>query len=332
MLPVILTAPHDGHQTPPGVPERTGQGIPSGCLFTTTGDANTATITRGIVQRLLEICGEAPYVVIAEFHRKFIDANRQRECAYETPAAQLFYDGYHNTVRGFLDEIRAETGGLGLLFDIHGTDNEPDEIYLGTDDGKTIARLLKADPEALRRRRSLRGYLEAAGYRISEPSGELSGGYTVKTYGSANPDGLDAIQIEIAQPLRADPVKRETLIEVLAHAIASLVAQYADIHTSAAFRSINLLAGNTVEVVAGLLQRQPSSKDSKLGVGGKSRNRGRIEIRHDPAAPRRAGVLVLYDEKGANHYLWVDNGGKLRISPSDPGSDSQSGIVVGAGI
>ena len=131
----------------------------------------------------------------------------------------------------------------------------------------------------------------------------------MRTYGSSHADGLDAIQIEIASPLRDDAEKRAALIEYLAYAIGNLVGRYADAHTLAAFQNINL--------------------------GGQSRNRGRVEIRHDPGAtgegvaPRRAGVLVLNAENGNDYYLWVDNQGRLRVSPSDPGAISQAGTVVG---
>ena len=76
--------------------------------------------------------------MIAEFDRKDIDATRPAECACEVPAAQPYYDEYHNTLRNFVDEIRAENGGLGLLSDIHGTrvlDDDPADFYSGTDNG-----------------------------------------------------------------------------------------------------------------------------------------------------------------------------------------------------
>jgi hypothetical protein len=117
-------------------------------------------------------------------------------------------------------------------------------------------------------------------------------------------DGLDAIQIEIASPLRDDAGKRAALIENMAYAIGSLVARYADTHTLAAFQSINFFGGGVAQMVTGQLQRRPASNDLRLQLGGGSYNRGRIEIRHDSgatgegAAPRRAGVLVLYDENG----------------------------------
>jgi N-formylglutamate amidohydrolase len=337
-LPVLLTCPHGGGESVPAVPPRTGQGIPENCDFSDDADLNTRPIAQGVAQRLLELCGEAPYVVIADFHRKFIDANRRRECAYEADEAARYYDQYHNTVRNFADEIRAENGGLGLIFDIHGTAgiaNDTAQVFLGTDDGKTPARLLRADALAPWRRRSLRGFLEAAGYIVSPrqkgvpETPALSGGYTVRTYGSSNADGLDAMQLEIVPALRKDEDERAKLIEVLAFAIANLVARYADTHVLTAVQSSNLLDANAIETVVGQLQRRSATNDARLQLGGKPANRGRVEIRHDAATPRRAGVLVLYDEDGRDHYLWVDNRGNLRIAPADPGANGQTGTIVG---
>ncbi|MGH8480167.1 MAG: N-formylglutamate amidohydrolase [Gammaproteobacteria bacterium] len=245
-LPVIVSSAHEGKEKPSGVPERMGS-APDCPPFTITRDLHTREITTGVAQRLLDIFGEAPYVVIAEFHRTYIDANRARECAYEipatdeVPAAQRYYDEYHNTFRDFVNEIRAETGGLGLLFDIHGTrviDDDPADLYLGTDNGRTVTRLLQVDPQALWRRRSLRGFLgpEAAGYVVSpkQPgipeTPAVDGGHTVRTYGSSEGDGVDAIQLEIASTLRNDRDKRAALIENLAYAIGNLVARYIDTH------------------------------------------------------------------------------------------------------
>ena len=111
-LPALITCPHDGDIFPPGVPERTGQTTPPGCDFETTRDLRAREVATGVAQRLLDIFGEAPYVVIAEFHRKTIDANRSRVCAFEDDAAQPFYEEYHNTVRTFVDQIRFDNAGL----------------------------------------------------------------------------------------------------------------------------------------------------------------------------------------------------------------------------
>jgi N-formylglutamate amidohydrolase len=334
-LPVLLTCPHDGDEVPPGVPKRTVS--PDGCPpLELDRDLRTRVVTTGIAERLLELTGEAPSVVIAEYDREYIDANRTEACAFEhseqPSGAQKFYDEYHNTIRQFVDDIRAENGGLGLLFDIHGTGGikgTPADLYLGTVNGCTVARLLRADPQALRRRRSLRSFLDAAGYAVVAEASQLIGGHTVRTYGSHNPDGLDAIQIEITLPLRKLPWQREALIEHLAQAIARLVTLWADVHTLAVFRSIDLVTG---EVVAGQLRPDADTGDGLLRLGGAPRSRGRVEIRRDPGAgsrPRRAGVLVLCGEDGNDHYLWVDEEGRLRIAPSDPGGLGHAGTVVG---
>ena len=236
-LPVLVTCPHGGRAAPDDVPERTGKKTPSGCDFEKSSDLHTSEIAQGVAQRMLDLFGEAPYVVVAQFHRKFIDANRSRACAFESAAAARCYDEYHHTLRGFVDDIRAEHGGLGLLFDIHGTAgiaSDPADVYLGTANGQTVARVLEADPQAMWRRRSLRGFLQAAGHVVSpklpgDPEvPQLSGGFTVREYGSSHDDGIDAIQVEIAAPLRSDAGRREALIDELAFAFANLARRWVD--------------------------------------------------------------------------------------------------------
>src|SRR5918994_3329529 len=83
-LPVLLTCPHDGDEAPVGVPKRTGS--PPGCPpFEPDRDLRTRAVTTGIAQRLLELTGEAPSVVIADYDREYIDANRSEACAFEHP-------------------------------------------------------------------------------------------------------------------------------------------------------------------------------------------------------------------------------------------------------
>src|SRR5207249_2849820 len=139
------------------------------------------------------------------------------------------------------------------------------DLYLGTDNGQSVSRLREADIHVLFRRRSLRGFLEAAGLRVSpkEPgipeNPAVDGGHTVRTYGSSHEDGVDAIQIEIASTLRDHKDKREAFTEHLASAIGNLVPRYADVHTLAAFHSINLLSGDVVPIVSAQLQRSPEA-------------------------------------------------------------------------
>ena len=177
-----------------------------------------AAITTGIAQRLVELRGEAPYVVFAEFHRKYVDVNRSADCAYEAAAARPYYEEYHRTLRGFVDEVRAESGGRGLLFDIHGTASiasDPADLYLATAAGRSVARCQRCA--------CLGGLLAAAGYVVSPNPPTLGGHHTLETYGSSHAEGIDAIQIEIVAALRASAAKRGILIDDLARAISSLV-------------------------------------------------------------------------------------------------------------
>ena len=288
-LPVLISCPHGGSEQPDGVSERDGGATPTGCNFEKKSDLNTRDVALGIAQRLVDLFGEAPYVVIADYHRKYIDANRSPDCAYESAAAQPFYDAYHATLRGFVDEIRAENVGAGLLFDIHGTagiPGDPATIFLGTDNGRSVARLLAADPQALFRRRSLRGFLEAAGHIVGphapgepEPA-TLDGGFTIRTYGSAHADGIDAMQLEITNPLRTDPALRAALVEELGFAFGRLAALYAEVRTGGATRGTQVLLG----------------------------------------AARRPGVLALDDPGGVRRPLWIDGRGRLRLSPPPAGN------------
>jgi N-formylglutamate amidohydrolase len=96
--PVLLTCPHDGGEVPAGVLKRTWP-TPECPDFETDCDRCTRTVTTGLAQRLLDLAGEAPAVVIAEFDRDYIDANRSAACAFEPGQgadAQQFYDEYHN--------------------------------------------------------------------------------------------------------------------------------------------------------------------------------------------------------------------------------------------
>jgi N-formylglutamate amidohydrolase len=236
-LPVVLACSHDGTAQPPGVPARTGAGLPAGCCpFRTSRDRDVAAVARGVAQGLRDRTGEAPYVVIAAFHRKYIDANRSAACGVETEAARPYHEEYHDTLRAFAEEIRDGNGGTGLLLDLHGAvrrRDAPADLYLGTENGLTIVALrLDTNADVLHRRRGLAGLLRAAGHEVHPGEAgvpehpALAGGHTVETYGSHRPGGIDAIQIEITAELRSQPARRAALAADLADAVASLLPRW----------------------------------------------------------------------------------------------------------
>jgi N-formylglutamate amidohydrolase len=235
-LPVLLACGHDGAKQPEGVRARSREAVPASCAFNPSRDLRVAGLARAVAEQLRAQAGEAPYVVIAEFHRKYIDANRTAACAFEPGPAQACYDEYHATLRRFVEEIRAENDGIGLLLDLHGSqrrEDAPADIYVGTENGLTISALRQDTSDyALYRRRGLVGLLQAAGYAVlpSAPGERehpaLTGGHTVETYGSHRANGIDAIQLEIVAELRTDEPGRAGLATDLANALSSLLPRW----------------------------------------------------------------------------------------------------------
>jgi N-formylglutamate amidohydrolase len=235
-LPVLLACGHDGTEQPAGVLPRREEEVPPSCAFNPSGDLEAASLTRTTAEQLRARTGETPYVAIATFHHRYIDTNRSAACAFEAEAARAFYDEYHAVLRGFVNEIRAENDGIGLLLDLHGSKRRkeaPADIYIGTENGQTITALREGtSDDVLYRRRGLVGLLQAMGYTML-PGGagvpehpSFTGGYTVETYGSNHADGIDAIQLEIVAELRMDKDCRDALAANLADAIASLVPRW----------------------------------------------------------------------------------------------------------
>jgi N-formylglutamate amidohydrolase len=207
-LPVILTAPHGGLQAVPDCPHRS----PAGSRFVNRTDARTDRLARGIADELQRLTGKAPYLVIANFHRRYIDANRPAEEAYAAPGCAAAYDAYHAAIRSHVDDIRSRFP-QAMLFDIHGQAAYREAILRGTRHGTTVQALLaRAGAPALTGPDSVFGRFAMMGYAIvpdndTDPADRVeapgySGGHTVNRYGSHRPDGIDAIQLEFGLDLR----------------------------------------------------------------------------------------------------------------------------------
>src|SRR5262245_35998347 len=203
MLPIILSAPHGGRQSIPGVPARRGAGV---IQFATGRDNNTDELAETIAIGLEKRLNAKPFLVVARVERKYLDANRPTESAYESREAKTYYDGYHNALREAHDRVSREWG-RGLLLDIHGQGAEAEVIYRGTGNGKTVVSLTQRfGIEALTGPKSIFNQLERMGYRILPSTTDSHkehkeqryvGGYIVQTYGSHRGCGIDAIQLEI---------------------------------------------------------------------------------------------------------------------------------------
>ena len=205
-LPVILSAPHGGREPVPGVAPRRGIGV---AQFAVERDSNTAELTEILAVKLRERFGAPPFLVIARFERKFVDANRDPSTAYEALQAKPYYESYHRAISVSAETIRQKWGG-GLLLDIHAQGAQAETIFRGTDNGRSVSQLEnRYGKTALTGPQSLLGHLASIGYKIQpDLSGQdretrYSGGYTTRTYGSHQGTKIDAIQLEFGSSLRA---------------------------------------------------------------------------------------------------------------------------------
>ncbi len=227
-LPIILSAPHGGRQPVSGVPVRRGVGV---AQFTTEGDSHTDELAHRIATKLEERLGAKPFLVMAHFERKYIDANRPRDGAYESAEAKPYYDAYHHALEQGCAQVRREWG-RGLLLDIHGQGTEVDTIFRGTGNRGSVSALERRfGIEALSGPKSILGQLALRGYRIvpdtasNERERRYTGGYTTRNYGSHRPTGIDAMQLEFGTSLRARANLNRTAGD-LADAIAVFAREY----------------------------------------------------------------------------------------------------------
>lgn len=223
-LPIILTAPHGGSAAIPGVPERKGDGA---TRFNPRTDTNTDILTEKLADALEQKLGKRPHVVIARFHRKYIDANRRPQDAFEAAEARVTYDAYHAAIAAACKEVTARWG-RGVVLDIHGQATQPDAVFRGTQNGKTVTHLLsRSGREAVYGEMSLFGQLAKQGFAVFPPVGSsapespnYTGGHTVGIHGSRSGGTIDAIQLELGTNYR-DSKTIEDVADKLANAITA---------------------------------------------------------------------------------------------------------------
>jgi N-formylglutamate amidohydrolase len=228
-LPIIFSAPHGGRQPVAGANVRRGVGV---AQFATGRDHNTDELAEKIAAKLEVKLGAKPFLLVANFERKYLDVNRPPESAYESAVAKFYYDAYHSALREAHDRVRREWG-RGLLLDIHGQSARDDTIYRGTNNGKTVMSLIRRfGAQAMIGPQSIFSWLEQEGYKVLPPTAaphqedRYAGGYIVQTYGSYHQQGgIDAIQLEFGAKLRARANLERTATD-LADAIAVFAQAY----------------------------------------------------------------------------------------------------------
>lgn len=228
-IPIVISAPHGGDKLIPGVTERKDRGQ---LYFETVRDLRTAELAERIAVHLARRLGGPPFVVIARFDRRHIDANRAPADAYTPPGndgPKAVYHAFHTALANASAEIE-RTWGAGLLIDIHGQALLPDRIIRGTRNGQTVKHLLgRHGSPSIEGPNSLFGALAKLGYKIA-PTGAVgdtverhfTGGHIVDTHGSAEGGRIDAIQVEVGSNYR-----NTERLEQTARDIAAAIAVFA---------------------------------------------------------------------------------------------------------
>lgn len=206
-LPIILSAPHGGSESIPGVPKRSDDSQPK---FVIKADSNTYLLSKLVATELEARLGGKPWLVAAKFHRSYIDANRPMEHALEHKKAKATYRAYHLALQHAIVEVNCQFDE-GLLIDLHGQSRLPDVVWRGTRQGTTLGGLTdQFGWDVVEGKNSLMHSFRQMGYS-THPRGmeatesPFSGGFITSTYGY--PYGLNSIQLEYGYSFRASKEK-----------------------------------------------------------------------------------------------------------------------------
>lgn len=207
-LPVVISIPHDGRLEKDGLPERVNS--QSFKNFSNARDNHTTVTGLSISENIERLTGKKPYIIVNLLHRKYMDPNRAPNEAYEHPLAGEIYNQYDSALKEAITEINKKYK-KGILLDIHGQTEFPDDVYLISLDGKTI------DQE---KETTIRQILQDR-YKVASSSPEklVIEGSMIDRHGRHNLSGIDAIEIEIHHKIRSNQALREKFAKDLSEAI-----------------------------------------------------------------------------------------------------------------
>ena len=170
-------------------------------------------------------------MVIARFHRKYIDTNRRPQDAFESAEAKATYEAYHAAIASACKEVTSRWG-RGVVLDIHGQASQPGVVFVAHRTAKQSL-ICSADP-AVKRFLARRAFLGnwptgvrgVSTRRIERPRDtNYTGGHTVGTHGSSSGGTIDAIQLELGTKYR-DSKTIGDVADKLANAITAFAKSY----------------------------------------------------------------------------------------------------------
>ena len=263
--PIILSAPHGGYLEPDNIPDR-GAGCfkNNSCIFShTCGEPNwtkckaqfkrdqyTLEISHIVREKIKELTGETPHLILSRLKRSKLDPNREKdEATFGVEDSIKAYTDFHN----FHKQAISASNGPGLILAIHGHVHDRDDwIELGylidnADLDKGTINPNTSSIRALSNRHcsipfekivrgpmtSLGSFLQNLGYKTIPspdhpgPDGGvyLKGLFTITIYGSRDHGDTDAIQVEAPMSLRQPDTYPQYATD-LARALVSFVRLY----------------------------------------------------------------------------------------------------------
>lgn len=151
-LPLVISAPHGGRETPEEIATREAGVVQI--------DMNTQELARAIADEFRARTGHRPHLVICRLHRQKLDCNREIvEAAAGNAAAEKAWTEYH----AFIDEaLKAAVaqGGRAFYIDLHGHGHKDKRLELGTLHTQELLAKPDAEINAAARAGSLRRIAE----------------------------------------------------------------------------------------------------------------------------------------------------------------------------
>jgi hypothetical protein len=113
-MPLIISIPHGGYLMPDEIPERPC----TNCAK--NQDVYTLEIGLDLRQKIYDITGHYPYVIINHLHRTRLDPNRNiEEAASGHPLAEIAWAEFHKLIDSASGEVE-RSFEKGLYIDLHG--------------------------------------------------------------------------------------------------------------------------------------------------------------------------------------------------------------------
>ncbi len=232
-LPLIISVPHGGYDTPGELPDRT--------CGTTVSDSYTLELSQELRDEIFKKTGRYPHMIINHLKRLKLDPNREvYEATCGNALAEISWEEYQK----FIDSAKVivtRDYQKGFFIDLHGQSSHGERIELGyllsgtelqlsdfelnssTYEDKSSIRSLVANningitfTELLRGDQSLGTMLENEGY-TAVPSlyfefptdAYFSGGYNTDRHGSKSGGMIDGVQMECNRAIRFNEYQRQ---------------------------------------------------------------------------------------------------------------------------